>query len=218
MRSPAAPAKPSIARLERMTNLSPVIVVRPLTDGRDGLLAYTALDRLADHCGAEQPWILVPTSQIGRIREVQPFDVIAFDLEVPTVQVVDGRLARDSSSPLPRYLQDAAEVFRAYANRLKRGQDDFDDLLVQGAEAGLTVAGKRVLIPTTSVTYCPTDDAPDDDVAEYDRYPGKLDSYHRISEYVGTWWETWRPGSRRTSRRSPRESRNWRRSAVCSRI
>ncbi|WP_367117576.1 SAV_915 family protein [uncultured Microbacterium sp.] len=36
-----------------------VAVVRTLVDGRRGLLAYTALDRLADKCGNEQPWMLV---------------------------------------------------------------------------------------------------------------------------------------------------------------
>lgn len=68
-------------------------VVRALEDGRMGLLAYTALDRLADKCGANQPWMLLMTSELGRIRAAQPFDVVAFDLMVPLSQRTDGRLA-----------------------------------------------------------------------------------------------------------------------------
>lgn len=60
-----------------------VVVVRTLVDGRRGLLAYTALDRLADKCGHEQPWMLVMTSELGRIKQEQPFDVVAFDVDVP---------------------------------------------------------------------------------------------------------------------------------------
>ncbi len=43
--------------------------VRPLTDGRTALLAYTALDRLADACGAGQPWVLFHTAQLGAVKE-----------------------------------------------------------------------------------------------------------------------------------------------------
>jgi hypothetical protein len=68
-------------------------VVRELADGRRGLLAYTALDRLADKCGANQPWMLLMTSELGTIRAEQPFDVVAFDLAVPREQLMDGRLA-----------------------------------------------------------------------------------------------------------------------------
>lgn len=68
-------------------------IVRRLGDGRKGLLAYTALDRLADKCGTEQPWMLLMTSELGRIREGQPFDVVAFDLDIPSEQRLGGRLA-----------------------------------------------------------------------------------------------------------------------------
>jgi hypothetical protein len=67
-------------------------IVRELADGRTGLLAYTALDRLADKCGANQPWILISTSEIGRVREAQPFDIVAFDLDVPASQRAEGRI------------------------------------------------------------------------------------------------------------------------------
>jgi hypothetical protein len=68
-------------------------VIKRLADGRTGLLAYTALDRLADKCGDHQPWMLIMTSELGRIREGQPFDVVAFDLDIPVTQRVGGRLA-----------------------------------------------------------------------------------------------------------------------------
>lgn len=47
------------------------------------MLAYTALDRLADACGSEQSWILVFTSELGDIQERQPYDVVAFDPQLP---------------------------------------------------------------------------------------------------------------------------------------
>ncbi|WP_235038032.1 SAV_915 family protein [Microbacterium sp. 18062] len=68
-------------------------VVRRLADGRRGLLAYTALDRLADKCGPDQPWMLLMTSELGRIKAGQPFDVVAFDLEIPRSERAGGRLA-----------------------------------------------------------------------------------------------------------------------------
>ncbi|WP_225310171.1 SAV_915 family protein [Microbacterium testaceum] len=67
-------------------------VVQTLVDGRRGLLAYTALDRLADACGREQPWMLLMTSELDRVRQAQPFDVVAFDLDVPPHARRDGRL------------------------------------------------------------------------------------------------------------------------------
>jgi hypothetical protein len=68
-------------------------VVKPLADGRTGLLAYTALDRLAEKCGVNQPWMLLMTSELDRVRAAQPFDVVAFDLMVPLSQRADGKLA-----------------------------------------------------------------------------------------------------------------------------
>lgn len=67
-------------------------VVRRLSNGRDGLLAYTALDRLVRSCGDEQPWVLLPIEQLARIGEAQPFDVVAFDLDVPETQRTASRL------------------------------------------------------------------------------------------------------------------------------
>ncbi len=67
-------------------------VVRTLTNGREGLLAYTALDRLAKSCGREQPWVLLPIEELERVKQAQPFDVVAFDLDVPETQRTKERL------------------------------------------------------------------------------------------------------------------------------
>lgn len=68
-------------------------VVRTMVDGRLGLLAYTALDRLAEKCGMNQPWMLLMTSELGRIKAEQPFDVVAFDIDVPQAMIEGERLA-----------------------------------------------------------------------------------------------------------------------------
>lgn len=67
--------------------------IRKLRDGRSALLAYTALDRLADACGSEQAWILVHTSELGDIRARQPYDVVAFDPQLPSALLAGGKLA-----------------------------------------------------------------------------------------------------------------------------
>ena len=67
--------------------------VLELSDKRMGLLAYTALDRLADKCGAGQPWIVMSTSQLGRIKEAQPYDIVLFDFEVPDAMRSGDRIA-----------------------------------------------------------------------------------------------------------------------------
>lgn len=78
--------------VEAQGQTGPQFVVRRLTNGRDGLLAYTALDRLAKSCGAEQPWVLLPIEELERVKQAQPFDVIAFDLDVPETQRTADRL------------------------------------------------------------------------------------------------------------------------------
>lgn len=67
-------------------------VVRGMRDGRDALLAYTALDRLADGCGPHQPWQLHATESLGQVRDRQPYDVILFDMEVPDHARDGGRI------------------------------------------------------------------------------------------------------------------------------
>lgn len=93
---------------------------------------------------------------------------------------------RDRAGSAPGYLADAAEVFRAYANRLERTQDDFETLRFQAGEVGLHVVGTTVFPPTTRLDYCPTPDSPAADVAEYDDYLDKLASYNDLGRQVGT--------------------------------
>lgn len=78
--------------VEAADRSGPQFVVRRLSDGRNGLLVYTALDRLANCCGDEQQWVLLPIEQLEHINEVQPFDVVAFDLDVPEMQRSGGKL------------------------------------------------------------------------------------------------------------------------------
>ncbi len=66
--------------------------VRTLPDGRRALLAFTALDRLADQCGTEQPWSLVQTDALGSVKDEQPFDVVSFDPVISQHLKADGRL------------------------------------------------------------------------------------------------------------------------------
>lgn len=67
--------------------------VRRLADGRMALLAYTALDRLADACGENQPWVLLHVADLSTIKAEHPFDVVAFDPRLPAQLFKDGRLA-----------------------------------------------------------------------------------------------------------------------------
>lgn len=60
------------------------IEMRRMNDGRTALLAYTAMDRLLDLCGATQPWVLMETVRLGELEQTQPYDVIFLDMELPT--------------------------------------------------------------------------------------------------------------------------------------
>lgn len=59
------------------------IEMRRMHDGRTALLAYTAMDRLLDLCGATQPWALMETARLGELEQTQPYDVIFLDMELP---------------------------------------------------------------------------------------------------------------------------------------
>ncbi len=67
--------------------------VRETADGRRALLAYTALDRLADQCGFEQPWVLVKIEDLGDIKDEQPFDIVSFDPVISDRLKSEGKLA-----------------------------------------------------------------------------------------------------------------------------
>ncbi|QIM19411.1 hypothetical protein G7066_14005 [Leucobacter coleopterorum] len=67
--------------------------VHQTTDERGALLVFTALDRLLDACGKNQPWKLIETVALDSIQETQPFDIVAFDPELPRNLLADGRIA-----------------------------------------------------------------------------------------------------------------------------
>ncbi len=67
--------------------------VRPLKDGRRALLAYTALDRLASACGENQPWVLLHISDLAAIKAEYPFDLVAFDPQLPADLLSGGKIA-----------------------------------------------------------------------------------------------------------------------------
>lgn len=75
------------------TQDDPRAEIRELKDGRLALLAYTALDRLAQLCGENQAWILVRTPDLGEIKSRQHFDVVIFDLAVPEQYRREGAIA-----------------------------------------------------------------------------------------------------------------------------
>jgi len=54
-----------------------------LTDGRMALPTYSALDRLIDGCGPDQPWVVLPSSKLEEIGESAPYDVILLDVPLP---------------------------------------------------------------------------------------------------------------------------------------
>jgi len=56
---------------------------RKTKDGRKALLAYSALDRLHAGMGASQPWLVLPTLQLQGIWEVDKFDTVLLDIEIP---------------------------------------------------------------------------------------------------------------------------------------
>lgn len=64
---------------------SPQTPVANLTDGRKAIFAFTALDRLADCCGIDQEWILVPTDSLGRLQEELRFEVVSVDKPLPSI-------------------------------------------------------------------------------------------------------------------------------------
>ncbi|WP_344032680.1 SAV_915 family protein [Leucobacter iarius] len=70
-----------------------IVEIRQTRDGRRALLAFTALDRLAVACGAQQAWALVATASLDAIQDEQPFDLVAFDPDIPSALVERGRLA-----------------------------------------------------------------------------------------------------------------------------
>lgn len=57
--------------------------VWPTRDGRRALLVYSALDRLVDACGPEQPWAVLPATALEQLRVSIGFEFVFLDLEIP---------------------------------------------------------------------------------------------------------------------------------------
>ncbi|MDW5330731.1 SAV_915 family protein [Plantactinospora sp. KLBMP9567] len=57
--------------------------LRQTREGKLALLAYSTLDRLVDCCGPEQPWTLIPTADLEKIRLDTGFEIVLLDLEIP---------------------------------------------------------------------------------------------------------------------------------------
>ncbi|MGH3927809.1 MAG: SAV_915 family protein [Pseudonocardiaceae bacterium] len=58
-----------------------MVDVRGTADGRTALLVYSALDRLVACCGAQQPWVVVPTTDLDTLGT--SFDLIFLDVRIP---------------------------------------------------------------------------------------------------------------------------------------
>ncbi|MGH3697652.1 MAG: SAV_915 family protein [Pseudonocardiaceae bacterium] len=59
------------------------IDLRRTREGKLALLVYSALDRLVTCCGAQQPWVVLPTANLEEIREKTDFELILLDIEIP---------------------------------------------------------------------------------------------------------------------------------------
>ena len=70
------------------------IIFRRTRDGETALVLYTALDRLVDCCGPHQPWVLLPTERLVDVEQVQPFDLVLLDLDMPEEERVGPAGAR----------------------------------------------------------------------------------------------------------------------------
>lgn len=57
--------------------------LRRTRDGKLALLVYSALDRLVTCCGEQQPWVVLPTANLEKIRENADFELILLDIEIP---------------------------------------------------------------------------------------------------------------------------------------
>ncbi|ERK70748.1 hypothetical protein [Leifsonia aquatica] len=100
---------------------------------------------------------------------------------------------RNSTGITHAYLSDAAEVFRAYAGRLERGQSELDSIGRQASTLGLKVHRRKVSRPASTLTYCPAPGESDDRRA-YDTFLALVDLYNDVATRVGTWWgetESW---------------------------
>jgi hypothetical protein len=60
-----------------------IVDLRPTRDGRLALLVYSALDRLVQCCGEKQPWVVMPTVNLEKVRRETNFELILLDVVIP---------------------------------------------------------------------------------------------------------------------------------------
>ena len=96
---------------------------------------------------------------------------------------------RRGNFAVPEFVKNVAEVLRAYAGRLERGREDFDDYIDYAKRHGLTAHGHVIWAPTTTLRVCPHPDGPDSpELREWNAYQDRVDIYNDLSAKVGTWW------------------------------
>jgi hypothetical protein len=59
------------------------IELRQTRDGRLALLVYSAMDRLIAHCGPAQPWTVLATQDLEKVRLSTGFELVLLDLDIP---------------------------------------------------------------------------------------------------------------------------------------
>jgi hypothetical protein len=72
---PCAPTRPGDGEL--------TVDLRQTRRGQLALLVYSALDRLVDCCGQDQPWTVMATTDLESVRVATGFEIILMDLEIP---------------------------------------------------------------------------------------------------------------------------------------
>lgn len=73
-----------------------IVDLRPTRGGRLALLVYSALDRLVNCCGDEQPWVVMPTVSLEKVRQETHFELLLLDVEIPE------EFRRRAADPLPQ--------------------------------------------------------------------------------------------------------------------
>ncbi|MFC9894536.1 SAV_915 family protein [Nocardia sp. NPDC127579] len=59
------------------------IMMRQTRDGRVACMAYSALDRLHECCGSDQPWMWTTTVSLDALYQARPFDILLLDVYIP---------------------------------------------------------------------------------------------------------------------------------------
>ncbi len=60
-----------------------VVDTRQTKEGKTALLVYSAMDRLIDCCGDQQPWVVMPTKNLDKVNDSVGLDMILLDINIP---------------------------------------------------------------------------------------------------------------------------------------